>query len=229
KHWSTLKLEFSLEELAVNTNTTFKNVFRTDFLVGSWFLEAQGVTHYFGFSPQAEHTSFSAEQLKQLNSLIPHLMESFRLHCLAKHRLSLNSPNFYFGIFQNSGRSIEVDKEFAPLVANYKTSLVKLVKAMKAGEIRFVHLKEQEISFFLRLEAVLDVVFCQAISLPIELEVLTNKELEVCFHLKQMLGNQQIAENMAISPKTVENHLANIYEKLDGVSRSGLIVKLLKQ
>ncbi len=198
-------------------------------LVGHWFLEPQGIRHHFGFSPQNPQLPFTAEQIELLHSVVPHLMEAFRLHCLAQHRVSLNSQNFYFGVCEKSGRFIEVDEGFAPIVEHHKTELLGVMGTTKKGEKPFVRLTENGVSVLLRLEAILDVVFCQAMSLPPQFNALTNKELEVCFYLKQMMPNQKIADEMKISPKTVENHLANIYEKLGGLSRSELLVKLLKQ
>ena len=52
---------------------------------------------------------------------------------------------------------------------------------------------------------------------------LTNKEAQICMLLKQAFSNKKIANQLLISPRTVENHLRNIYEKLNNRSRANLI------
>jgi DNA-binding NarL/FixJ family response regulator len=48
---------------------------------------------------------------------------------------------------------------------------------------------------------------------------LSPRELEVAALLHERLTNRQIAERLVLSPKTVENHVARIFEKLDVRSR----------
>lgn len=51
-------------------------------------------------------------------------------------------------------------------------------------------------------------------------QTLTNREIEVLQLVAQGLTNVQIAENLVISPRTVQAHLRTIYSKLGIVSRS---------
>lgn len=228
KLWQATQLQTPEQTWVALKPSSIKDLDR-ELLVGHWCIEQQGVSHHFGFSPQNPHLPFTPGQMELLQSVVPHLMEAFRLHCLAEHRVSLNSQNFYFGVCEKSGRFIEVDEGFAPIIELHKAELLCVMNTAKKGEKPFVKLTEKGVAILLRLEGLLDVVFCQAMNLPPECSTLTNKELEVCFYLKQMMPNQKIADEMNISPKTVENHLANIYEKLGGLSRSELLVKLLKQ
>jgi DNA-binding NarL/FixJ family response regulator len=52
---------------------------------------------------------------------------------------------------------------------------------------------------------------------------LTSRENEILSHVKRRMTNQQIAEQMGISVRTVENHLVRIYDKTKTKSRAELI------
>lgn len=52
---------------------------------------------------------------------------------------------------------------------------------------------------------------------------LTRRELEVLCLLAEGLTNNQIAERLVISPRTVENHLVSLYSKLQVSSRTAAI------
>lgn len=57
------------------------------------------------------------------------------------------------------------------------------------------------------------------------IDELTNREGQVLELIAQGLNNKQIAERLYISPKTVRNHVSNIYSKLQVVNRAQAIVK----
>ena len=52
-------------------------------------------------------------------------------------------------------------------------------------------------------------------TLPLLIESLTPREIEILALIEQGLSNKQIAQRLVISDKTVENHTTNIYQKLD--------------
>jgi DNA-binding NarL/FixJ family response regulator len=54
-----------------------------------------------------------------------------------------------------------------------------------------------------------------ASALPMELEVLTTRELEVLKELDTGATNRQIADRLVISERTVKNHVSNILSKLN--------------
>jgi DNA-binding CsgD family transcriptional regulator len=56
-----------------------------------------------------------------------------------------------------------------------------------------------------------------------KLSTLTSRESEVVMAVAQGHANKQIAAGLAISPRTVENHLRNIYEKLHVNTRTQLL------
>ncbi len=58
---------------------------------------------------------------------------------------------------------------------------------------------------------------------PSALDGLTDREQEVLAHLADGASNQDIAETLNISPKTVARHRENIMHKLNLHSRSDLV------
>lgn len=58
---------------------------------------------------------------------------------------------------------------------------------------------------------------------------LTKRELEILQHLSQGKTSTQIAEQLFRSPKTIRNHIENIYKKLHAHSRVEAIEKARKQ
>lgn len=60
---------------------------------------------------------------------------------------------------------------------------------------------------------------------PIEDISLTKREIEILEQLNQGLSNTKIAANLFISPKTVRNHIENIYKKLQVHSKMEALQK----
>ncbi len=54
---------------------------------------------------------------------------------------------------------------------------------------------------------------------------LTDRERQVLDRIAEGLNNQQIAERLYISPKTVSNHISNVFAKLHVADRAEAIVK----
>ena len=54
---------------------------------------------------------------------------------------------------------------------------------------------------------------------------LTERELEVLRLIAQGLNNQEIAQKLVLSPKTVRNHITNIFSKLQVADRAQAIVR----
>jgi len=57
---------------------------------------------------------------------------------------------------------------------------------------------------------------------------LSDRELEVLQLLADGQSTSEIAEAMFISQKTVKNHLASIYEKIDARDRTQAVVRAVK-
>jgi len=54
---------------------------------------------------------------------------------------------------------------------------------------------------------------------------LTDREREILEFVAQGLKNPEIAERLVISPKTVRNHISNIFSKLQVADRAGAIIQ----
>ena len=53
----------------------------------------------------------------------------------------------------------------------------------------------------------------------------TDREREVLELIAQGVNNQQIADTLYISPKTVSNHISNVFSKLQVADRAQAIIK----
>lgn len=60
---------------------------------------------------------------------------------------------------------------------------------------------------------------------PVPFPELTERELEVLRLISQGLNNQEIAQKLFLSPKTVRNHITNIFSKLQVADRAQAIVR----
>lgn len=60
-------------------------------------------------------------------------------------------------------------------------------------------------------------------------DLLTDRELEVLQHAAQGLSNREIAEDLVISPRTVQSHMANIFDKLQVGSRTEAVIVALRR
>jgi DNA-binding NarL/FixJ family response regulator len=55
--------------------------------------------------------------------------------------------------------------------------------------------------------------------------MLTEREREILHHMAQGKGNVRIADELSLSPKTVANHVSNIFGKLQVADRAEAIVR----
>lgn len=59
-------------------------------------------------------------------------------------------------------------------------------------------------------------------------KALSNRELDVLTHMKDGMKNPEIAEELSLSTKTVENHVRNILLKLSVRNRTQAVVEGLR-
>ena len=106
----------------------------------------------------------------------------------------------------------------AELLASDNTILANSPKAIIE---EWEEIKEANQSIIVRKQRVENQLFIDKFQIPKAINSLTFKQKQICFYLKACCSNQQIAELLRVSIKTVGNHLSAIYDKL-GVSRSQL-------
>lgn len=58
---------------------------------------------------------------------------------------------------------------------------------------------------------------------------LSKREMDVLLLIKDGLRNPEIAENLGLSTKTIENHVRSILQKLGAKNRTEAVVIALKQ
>ena len=66
------------------------------------------------------------------------------------------------------------------------------------------------------------------IALPLPPSGLSPRELEVLRSVAAGLSDKQVAGRLGISPKTVRNHLSQIFSKLDAGNRVEAVINALK-
>lgn len=76
--------------------------------------------------------------------------------------------------------------------------------------------------------AILQPEVTQAVLKSKETEELSPREVEVLRETAKDLGNKQIASVLSISERTVQQHLSNIYGKLNVTSRTGAVLKAIQ-
>lgn len=94
---------------------------------------------------------------------------------------------------------------------------LRAIRAVANGEVIFSPgVAEQMMSYFAKgMKATSDAPFPE----------LTSREREISNFIAQGLTNGAIAEKLVLSPKTIRNHVSNIFSKLQVATRSEAIVK----
>jgi DNA-binding NarL/FixJ family response regulator len=95
--------------------------------------------------------------------------------------------------------------------------MLRTIRSVAAGEALFgSDIAERLMNFFSNLEPVAG---------PEIFPELTDREREVLELIAQGKNNLEIARNLVISPKTVRNHVSNIFNKLQVVDRAQAIIR----
>lgn len=98
-----------------------------------------------------------------------------------------------------------------------RAEILRAIRAVATGEALFSPaIARRLMIYFTRLRAApTDQVFPE----------LTEREREVLTLIARGLSNQQIAERLVLSPKTVRNHIGNIFSKLQVADRAQAIIR----
>ena len=124
--------------------------------------------------------------------------------------LTIHEDEEYFFQMLDAGASGYVPKRAAP------DELITAIRAAAAGEVYlYPSMAKLLVRDYLNAE--------RPAEEKLNLDGLTDREREVLTHLAEGVGNEEIAEALVISPKTVERHRENIMRKLNLHSRSELV------
>ncbi|HMU94398.1 MAG TPA: response regulator transcription factor [Anaerolineales bacterium] len=124
--------------------------------------------------------------------------------------LTIHEDEEYFFQMLDAGASGYVPKRAAP------DELITAIRAAAAGEVYlYPSMAKLLVHDYLNAE--------RPAEEKLNLDGLTDREREVLTHLAEGAGNDEIAEALVISPKTVERHRENIMRKLNLHSRSELV------
>ena len=124
--------------------------------------------------------------------------------------LTIHEDEEYFFQMLDAGASGYVPKRAAP------DELITAIRAVAAGEVYlYPSMAKLLVRDYLNAE--------RPAEEKLNLDGLTDREREVLTHLAEGAGNDEIAEALVISPKTVERHRENIMRKLNLHSRSELV------
>ncbi|MCL4268987.1 MAG: response regulator transcription factor [Anaerolineales bacterium] len=124
--------------------------------------------------------------------------------------LTIHEDEEYFFQMLNAGASGYVPKRAAP------EELITAIKAAAIGEVYlYPSLAKLLVRDFFNTERTAEE--------KVSLDGLTEREREVLTRLAEGASNDEIAEALVISPKTVERHRENIMRKLSLHSRSELV------
>ncbi len=101
-----------------------------------------------------------------------------------------------------------------------KEEVLRTIEAVARGEALFgAAIAQRLVAFFSGLRST------SAAAPPLAFPELTEREREVLHHIAQGLNNSVIAERLSLSPKTVGNHISNIFSKLQVADRAEAIVR----
>jgi DNA-binding NarL/FixJ family response regulator len=96
-----------------------------------------------------------------------------------------------------------------------ETELLRVLRAAAAGEALFGPAIAGRLVNF----------FAQDRTGPPEFPELSDREREVLICIAQGLNNATIADRLVLSPKTVRNHISNIFSKLQVADRAEAIIR----
>ena len=135
---------------------------------------------------------------------------------------------------------MEADARQRVLMLTMHAEIDLIRKALKAGAVGYLTKDAtfEEVLHALDLACNGDVIispqFAQALLEEVDAQqavqnsLLSEREMEVLQLLSEGCSTPEIATNLFISQKTVKNHLASIYEKIDARDRTHAVIRAVK-
>jgi DNA-binding NarL/FixJ family response regulator len=135
---------------------------------------------------------------------------------------------------------MEADARRRVLMLTMHAEIDLIRKALKAGAVGYLTKDAtfEEVLHALNLACNGDVIispqFAQALLEEVDTQqevqnsLLSEREMEVLQLLSEGCSTPEIATNLFISQKTVKNHLASIYEKIDARDRTHAVIRAVK-
>lgn len=206
--------ELDLDLLDQKSLLTKYGITRTDVALFDIKLHDSNVRHQFlvCFSIELSDVQVTSAS-KHLSTFLPLLAEIYRQTVI--HSYYKKWKTWPFLQFQEELNTLETNKKITDKFLD-KTNLSD-VYFEERWELND-NIKQRVL---VRVERVENKLFVDKFILPEPIQSLTNKQKQICFYLKACYSNQEIADMLKISIKTVGNHLTAIYEKLN-ISRSQL-------
>ena len=135
---------------------------------------------------------------------------------------------------------MEADARQRVVMLTMHAEIEMVRQSLKAGAVGYVT-KDATFSQVLRAlemavdgDLILSSEFAQALldetlsKLPRQKDLLSEREVEVLQSLAEGWSTPEIAQRLFISQKTVKNHLASIYEKIDARDRTHAVIRAVK-
>lgn len=179
--------------------------------------------HRFLFLPAQKDRSLDEEQLQQLQFIASHLATATRLKTLQNARLKRRGVHVAHAICNHSGSILEMSETFRAVLSEQIPRWRGISLPFSPSTTRSFVIEENCI---FHIEPLLGYWSVEVMYFENMFCHLSNKEKQICFLLKKHYKNKQIAEELGISQKTVDNHLTNIYRKTDLSSRHAVIANL---
>jgi DNA-binding NarL/FixJ family response regulator len=106
-----------------------------------------------------------------------------------------------------------------------KAEVLKTIRAVAEGEVLFgPAIANRMTDFFRSVGSAPHIIRPQAVPFP----ELTEREREILEFIAQGLSNADIAERLKIAPKTISNHVSNIFNKLQVADRVQAVIMARK-
>jgi DNA-binding CsgD family transcriptional regulator len=178
-------------------------------------------SHGISLYRDTPHHLYSSHDVEVFNVLVPHLLQSYKLNKTYTLNYERAGIYIYRVVCNQCFDILESDDSVEPLL--------KFILKEQWQSCKFPIEKLDKIqSIELKVEMYKDLYFIELYCPSNEYKSLTLKEKEIVELLSKNYSNNEIAAQLYISPKTLNNHLSKIYYKFETTSKNGVISKLSK-